>query len=135
MFYPLRIQLTSKWLLIVFVQPTGVIYESYTSFCFTDVCQNTSPYLINNQPVICNQSQPIACPQGYECKLYPQTGSTFCCSTASCPVNTSPFLETDGRVRSCTPGVITTCPSSYDCVIGQNGQYQCCSRSISSKFY
>ncbi|KIH56061.1 Kunitz/Bovine pancreatic trypsin inhibitor domain protein, partial [Ancylostoma duodenale] len=82
-----------------------------------DLCGSGIPLTILSAPVICNPSI-SSCPDGYVCRMYERTGTSYCCQGSSpqtdkamCGQGQVTYFEPSGRPRSCVLSSQNSCPT------------------------
>ncbi|KAJ1357659.1 hypothetical protein KIN20_015844 [Parelaphostrongylus tenuis] len=88
-----------------------------------DLCGSGIPLTILSAPVICNPSI-SSCPDGYACRLYERTGTSYCCQGSSppnyktiCGQGHITYLEETGKPRSCVLSSSSSCPPGFKCTL------------------
>ncbi|CAJ0583719.1 unnamed protein product, partial [Mesorhabditis spiculigera] len=107
-----------------------------------DLCGTGIPLTILSAPVVCNPSI-SSCPDGYVCRMYERTGTSYCCQNpsptiedqASCSSDQVTYIEpSSGRPRSCVLGDSDTCPIGFGCNLVGGTTTRCCGKDFGCPF-
>ncbi|EPB79465.1 Kunitz/Bovine pancreatic trypsin inhibitor domain protein [Ancylostoma ceylanicum] len=101
-----------------------------------DLCGSGIPLTILSAPVICNPSI-SSCPDGYVCRMYERTGTSYCCQGSSpqtdkamCGQGQVTYLEPSGRPRSCVLSSQNSCPTGFGCTLVGGTTTRCCGKDL-----
>ncbi|WKY15676.1 hypothetical protein Q1695_000847 [Nippostrongylus brasiliensis] len=101
-----------------------------------DLCGSGIPLTILSAPVICNPSI-SSCPDGYVCRMYERTGTSYCCqgsspssSSAMCSQGYVTYLESSGKPRSCVLSSPSSCPTGFGCTLVAGTTTRCCGKDL-----
>ncbi|XGW33141.1 hypothetical protein V3C99_017549 [Haemonchus contortus] len=101
-----------------------------------DLCGSGIPLTILSAPVVCNPSI-SSCPDGYVCRMYERTGTSYCCQGSSPPVDRAScsqghvaYFESNGKPRSCVLSSPTSCPAGFKCSLVSGTDTRCCAKDL-----
>ncbi|PAV61571.1 hypothetical protein WR25_03124 [Diploscapter pachys] len=105
-----------------------------------DLCGAGIPLTILSAPVVCNPSI-SSCPDGYVCRMYERTGTSYCCQNSSpiidereyseCPEGEITLMEEiSNRPRSCVMSQKGSCPAGFECTLLGGTTTRCCGKSF-----
>ncbi|KAK6048062.1 hypothetical protein COOONC_14433, partial [Cooperia oncophora] len=101
-----------------------------------DLCGSGIPLTILSAPVVCNPSI-SSCPDGYICRMYERTGTSYCCQGSSPPVDNAScsqgqvaYFEPNGKPRSCVLSSPSSCPTGFRCTLVGGTTTRCCGKDI-----
>ncbi|CAD6194296.1 unnamed protein product [Caenorhabditis auriculariae] len=109
-----------------------------------DLCGSGIPLTILSAPVVCNPSI-SSCPDGYVCRLYERTGTSYCCQNPSptsgstsrsndritCGEGRTTFIElSSGKPRSCVLSNAASCPTGFACTLVSGSTTRCCAKDL-----
>ncbi|KAL6722916.1 hypothetical protein Aduo_017984 [Ancylostoma duodenale] len=101
-----------------------------------DLCGSGIPLTILSAPVICNPSI-SSCPDGYVCRMYERTGTSYCCQGSSpqtdkamCGQGQVTYFEPSGRPRSCVLSSQNSCPTGFGCTLVGGTTTRCCGKDL-----
>ncbi|ETN70696.1 Kunitz/Bovine pancreatic trypsin inhibitor domain protein [Necator americanus] len=105
-----------------------------------DLCGSGIPLTILSAPVVCNPSI-SSCPDGYVCRVYERTGTSYCCQGSSpqidkamCAQGQVTYLEPSGRPRSCVLPSSSSCPTGFSCTLVGGTATRCCGKDLGCPF-
>ncbi|KJH42489.1 Kunitz/Bovine pancreatic trypsin inhibitor domain protein [Dictyocaulus viviparus] len=100
-----------------------------------DLCGSGIPLTILAAPLICN-SKIGSCPDGYTCRMYERTGTSYCCQSlpsttdeATCAHGLVTYIEPSGKPRSCDLSSSMSCPSGFKCIVVGGSITRCCGQN------
>uniref|UniRef100_A0A0M3IPV8 Kunitz/Bovine pancreatic trypsin inhibitor domain protein n=1 Tax=Ascaris lumbricoides TaxID=6252 RepID=A0A0M3IPV8_ASCLU len=108
-----------------------------------DLCDGGIPMTQLSAPIICNPSI-SSCPDGYICKLYAKSGTSYCCQNPSssplisssstqifCEGNQVTYIEpSSGQPRTCELSKSGTCPIGFGCNLIHGTITRCCGKQF-----
>ncbi|KAE9416235.1 hypothetical protein Angca_003523 [Angiostrongylus cantonensis] len=101
-----------------------------------DLCGSGIPLTILSAPMVCNPGI-SSCPDGYVCRMYERTGTSYCCQGSSPPIDKDmcgqghvTYIETTGKPRPCVLSSSTSCPPGFGCTLVGGTITRCCGKDL-----
>ncbi|VDM52910.1 unnamed protein product [Angiostrongylus costaricensis] len=101
-----------------------------------DLCGSGIPLTILSAPMVCNPGI-SSCPDGYVCRMYERTGTSYCCQGSSPPIDKDlcgqghvTYFETTGKPRSCVLSSSSSCPPGFGCTLVGGTITRCCGKDL-----